>query len=233
MLLREGMPSEEENTSGGERQVLQSSWQASAGVPDVRHVSITGGGKRPPRLETPGVKVSTVCRYLRDYRCCTDELEVLNCDGRSMVAASMQKLGTPYIQRMIATKFCRGTPMTETLAHDGLVEFMDDQDTLDGRVFAKAMLNLLRMNGRLSVENRVFEGKLYHYMDANILSDAVMPDGVWAVGPGSILVTALLAGLRPPEYKKDVMQTVKICTISVTPPLCWKYGLNWVENRAW
>lgn len=66
-------------------------------------MSITGGGKRPLRLEKPGVKMSAIRRVRRDYIIHTDEIEILNCDGGDGVAASMRELVAPYLERMIAT----------------------------------------------------------------------------------------------------------------------------------
>lgn len=61
------------------------------------------------------------------------------------------------------------------------------------------------------------EDKLYHNLHGNNLNDVVMPDEVWAVGPGSIVVSALYADLRPPEYKEDVIQAAQMRAISCDP----------------
>lgn len=72
--------------------------------------------------------------------------------------------------------------MTETLLCNELLKSVGDEDTLDVKVLVKAMLHLLMMNGRMSVEDGVSEvkGNLYRYLDAKN-SDVVIPDRMWSV----------------------------------------------------
>lgn len=87
--------------------------------------------------------------------------------------------------------------------HAGLAKFVVDDEAPDERVFAKDIPPLFKMNPRLHVEDTVFdgEGKIWHFLEKNILTDGVMPNGVWEAVPGKIAISTLLAGLWPPELK--------------------------------
>lgn len=58
------------------------------------------------------------------------------------------------------------------------------------------------------------QGKLRQYLDKN----NPKPNGDWAVGLGEVVVSALLAGRWPSEYKEDTIQMARMCVISSDPP---------------
>lgn len=99
---------------------------------------------------------------------------------------------------MIHAKFCKGEPrLNEALLRAGLAKGMDDNEERDERVLVKDMPSLLRLNGKLPVEDRLadIEGNLLQYLDENNPMDVVMRNGDWVAGPGEIVVSELPAGL--------------------------------------
>ena len=181
----------------------------------VTTVKTTVAGVRPPRLchDNPlPMQVAVFCRAYKEYR---RSIEIANEDGESRTPACVRELVPNSVQEFVCFKYYRGKPR-DNLTDDELLKGLEkmagiDEVVIEARKFKQDMFRILQMDPKLPVQARVqhVQQSLIAYLTNNELADTVRPRGRWLAGWGKIVVDAILYGVAPEDFKRDVRDKVE------------------------
>ena len=201
------------------------------------NVKVTVGGLRPPRLWHENPLPSQVATFCRAYNQYVERINIANEDGEQRTPASLRELVPNAVQEFVCFKWYKTKQRNELTEEDlrkGLYKMGGIEEiVIEARKFKQDMGKVLKMDPSLPVRARVqkIQQALITYVTNNHLMDAVRPRGVWSLGYGKIVVDAMVAGVAPDDFRRDVKERVEFDQLGNDPNGVMEVLDDMVERR--
>ena len=204
----------------------------------VSKVKVTVGGIRPPRLSQDSPKPDQIAAFCKAYNTHREQIEIANEDGGERTTACLRELVSKSVQAFVCYKWYRGKPraqLTDEELRVGLYRMAGiDGVVVQVKTFKNDMYRILKMDPTVPVRDRVqgVQQALISHITTQELEDTVMPGGVWRHGYGKIVVDAMVSGVAPEDFRRDVRDRVEFDRLENNPQAVMALLDEMVKDRT-